>query len=109
MGIYMGISKSYYSNRFKDDFKKKVLGKKKLVTDSLESQIDLIQRRIDRTTTELGLLHESISQINVDKALGKRSSSLCDQMMSDLEKELILKRFYLKKLFQIKRRVKQGL
>ena len=65
-----------------------ILGDKKLKTENLESQKMLIQKRIDRTTNQLGLLHESISQIHLDKTLKRKSSSLCDQMMSDLEKEL---------------------
>ncbi len=77
------------SNIFKDDFKKMILGEKKLKTDNLDSQKVLIQKRIDRTTNQLGLLHESISQIHLDKTLGKKSSSLCDKMISDLEQALI--------------------
>ena len=77
------------SNIFKDDFKKMILGDKKLKTENLDSQKLLIQKRIDRTTNQLGLLHESISQIHLDKTLGKRSGSLCDRMISDLEKELV--------------------
>ena len=67
----------------------KILGKKKLVNESLDSQKVLIQKRIDRTTNQLGLLHESISQIHLDKTLSRKSSSLCDRMIFDLEKELV--------------------
>ena len=77
------------SHIFKDDFKKMILGDKKLKTENLDSQKLLIQKRIDRTTNQLGLLHESISQIHLDKTLGKKSSSLCDKMISDLEQALI--------------------
>jgi len=77
------------SHTFKDDFKNMILGDKKLKTENLESQKMLIQKRIDRTTDNLSMLHESISQIHLDKTLKRKSSSLCDQMMSDLEKELI--------------------
>ena len=77
------------SNIFKDDFKKMIFGDKKLKTENLDSQKLLIQKRIDRTTNQLSMLHESISQIHLDKTLGKRNMTLCDKLISDLEKELV--------------------
>ena len=77
------------SKRFRHDFKTKILGKKKLVEENYDNQKYLIQKRIDRTVSQMSLLYDSISQIHLEKTLGKKSPILCDKMISDLENELV--------------------
>jgi len=77
------------SHKFKEDFKNKILGRKKEIVENYDNQKLMIQKRIDKKNHDMGLLYESISKIHLDKTLGKKPSSLCDQMISDLEKTII--------------------
>ena len=78
-----------HSHKFKEDFKNNILGNKKLTDETLNSKKLLIQKRIDRTVQQLSSVHETISQIHLEKTLGKKSKSLCEKMIDTFEKESI--------------------
>lgn len=75
------------SHKFKDMFKKQALGNKAKDVMKINLEKEMIQKRIDRLTLDIGSMYDSISNAYLDKALGK-NKTMQERVISKLQTEV---------------------
>lgn len=76
------------SNKFKDEFKKAVLGRKAKYNNNVKLQKEMIEKRIDFKDKEIQRLYDSIAKAYTDSVL-KNNKALTDTVISSLNKEVV--------------------
>jgi hypothetical protein len=75
------------SSKFKELFKNEVLSKQAKAKLNINLEKELIQKRIDKLTLDIGSMYDSISNAYLDKALNK-NKNMQDRVISKLQSEV---------------------